>query len=288
MKPRSIAVTKERDAPDDHPQHQFAFGKLPGEIRNQIYRLCLVSEQPLTIVPSNPTTTGANNPRSNVYSRSRLRVLDAENLNLNLMRVGGTVHEEVVPLLYGCNTFQFPGPDCWKIFLRFDRALTDFSHDKIRKINIHFPIIQRRPYFEPGILSDHGFGTSQPLSKFSKSTCNGLRILKSLPCLEVLTMHLTTDILDSDVFLLQKIHCSVNRTCQIIIDGGLQIKRPFFIGVKAVEKMRKWNWELRGAWELVDKNHRLSDERIWAKEAKEQAWFDDYPYRLASDDNTSD
>ncbi|KAL8774140.1 MAG: hypothetical protein Q9209_001248 [Squamulea sp. 1 TL-2023] len=288
MKSRSIAVSKAHDDPDDLPQQQFPFGKLPGKIRNEIYRLCLVSELPLTIVPSNPTATGAKSPRSHVYSRSRLRVLDAEDLRLNLVRVSRTVYEEVVPLLYSCNTFQFPGPDCWKIFLRFDHALTDFSHDKIRKINIHFPIIQRRSYFISSIYSDYHYGSSQCPGKFSKAACNGLEILKSLPCLEVLTMYLTVDILNSDIFLLQKIRCSVNRACQIFIDGGLQTKRPFCIGVKAMEKMRKWHWEMRGAWELVDKNHRLSDEKIWAKEAKEQAWFDDYPYRLHSDDDTSD
>ncbi|KAF2642648.1 hypothetical protein P280DRAFT_270355 [Massarina eburnea CBS 473.64] len=95
------------------PQKAFPFMKLPSELRNNVYKHCLVSRLPIDLWPLLP--------HNNEGRRTRAEMLKGalKGLNVTLMRTSKQVHYETVFIMYGCNRFRFSDLGCWTVLEGF-------------------------------------------------------------------------------------------------------------------------------------------------------------------------
>ncbi|KAL8737473.1 MAG: hypothetical protein Q9181_001633 [Wetmoreana brouardii] len=241
--------------------HCFRFRDLPSEIRNIIYRLCLVNQSPVSVkvdglcsyYVGRPTDAQAYGKDEKVHlvSSSHPSRYEALTLDTNLIRVNKITHHEAAPILYGLNTFQFLGKYWWIDFSYFDRRLSQVSHQHIRKLDIRLPDIER--FYSHGIK----------VSRFSESSTYGLDILKRFANLKDFTLHAFDDIMTSEIDLLQQIRDGCVEGCQVHmhIRAGTtyQPESPFTlrnrleflarvvrISSEALEQMRAWDWRVKG------------------------------------------
>ncbi|KAI4277660.1 MAG: hypothetical protein L6R38_005402 [Xanthoria sp. 2 TBL-2021] len=243
----------------------FRFGNLPQTIRDRIYRLCLITEHPTSIVVDETSGwDGEELDTGQIYNSEELvRLTTAihrqEHLNSNftaaLLQINSTIHEEAAPIIYGLNTFSFMGRNRWIDLIYFEWRLTGISRQSIRTVVIHFLEIKR------------GYN-----SELNRASTEGLKSLEKFSVLASLTLVVYEDILTSDLKHLRQIRDSVPGSCRIAIDvrkasryhkdGGWD-HRPVRISSHAVRKMQQWGWAMKGEWELVDQRHRLRHEEDW-------------------------
>lgn len=115
----------------------FRFVDLPLELRQQIYRLCLVDEAVINFA---------------IDRKKHLRDKDATRLyrthhwwegiqssfHTSLLLTNSTIHQEAAPILYGLNTFQFYGQHGWRMFIKFQLRLMSISRSSIRRLGLKF------------------------------------------------------------------------------------------------------------------------------------------------------
>ncbi|KAF1952450.1 hypothetical protein CC80DRAFT_596544 [Byssothecium circinans] len=94
-------------------QKAFPFMELPGELRNNIYKRCLVAKRPIDFWP----LIAADAPEGT--TRSKILAENLKGLNVGLMRTSKRVHYETVFILYGCNRFRFSSSGSWTVLEGF-------------------------------------------------------------------------------------------------------------------------------------------------------------------------
>ncbi|KAL8917110.1 MAG: hypothetical protein Q9208_008149 [Pyrenodesmia sp. 3 TL-2023] len=133
----------ERKGPTgDKLNEPFPLFRLPGEIRNLIYRLCLIdTQQPVSIEVQAPLKFDYQRFTKDYvhdnFDKECLTTRNESTVNTSLVRINSTVGEEAAPILYGHNTFGFFGYYCWNDFLYFSLRLRKTSLEHIRKIEIN-------------------------------------------------------------------------------------------------------------------------------------------------------
>jgi len=182
-------------------------------------------------------------------------------IDVGLVYINSTIHEEAAAVLYGRNTFQFVGEYSWINFFYFHRRLTRVGRPHLRQLEIGFPDIER-------------FNTTQIVGQLDEFGEKGIKILKHLPSLGDLTFRIGEDIMAADIELLRRIRDACQRQCRIVMDIRKALlyhdpdgfdDRPVRISSSAIQKTRKWGWDLRGQYELVDQHHRLRKETSWLR-----------------------
>ena len=127
-----------------YPQSESPFfSRLPGELRNQIYDLCLIASSPIvdpSIPPSNTIYAKSMNIRSFHHRMPEMGV--------PLLRTCKRIFREVSPLaLYSQNTFRFTSSFCAQRFLtalpKERRALIQDVEVDLREVNEMQPSIER-------------------------------------------------------------------------------------------------------------------------------------------------
>ncbi len=239
----------------------FPFYRLPGELRNKIYHLCLVDARPISIESREPLGFD-NQPRSESHlddgeDNDALTTGKQTHVNTSLVRIDSTIHDEAAPILYGHNTFVFEGCCSWNDFSYFKSLLTRTSLKHIRNIEIIFPYLPRF------------YWSSRSFMPFCR---RGLKNLKKLPALQTLTLHLYEDVTPDYYSSLRTIRRGFSGNCQIAInvhearflDGHQGVhKRRVRISSKMLRKMHAWGWFTAGSWEVVDKHHPLQMQSLW-------------------------
>ncbi|KAF2277093.1 uncharacterized protein EI97DRAFT_441848 [Westerdykella ornata] len=110
----------------------FPFMRLPGELRNMIYRQCLVLGRPIDLWPLLPYNAPAGTTKLSLIER------DLKHINVSLLRVSRRVNQEATPVLYGCNRFRFSDSKGWTIALGFLRSIhRNFQY--LTNISVPYP-----------------------------------------------------------------------------------------------------------------------------------------------------
>ncbi|KAL8728922.1 MAG: hypothetical protein Q9166_005089 [cf. Caloplaca sp. 2 TL-2023] len=232
----------------------FRFCDLPGEIRNRIYHFCLIRGD--VTYRYHELLQPANQAK-----HEQSTGLDS---NLSLLRVSTQIYAEAVPIFYGLNDFHFTEPECWRDILQFDFHLTGFSHEHLSNVSIDFPKINR-----------HERWSNIGPYRFHPIDTNGLKILKAVPNLQVVTFCVSDDIMTRDVWLLRQVHKGFSRKCRVVFDfrpctvytvrRGITETRTVRLSLSVPRRMRTWRCGMLGAWEVVDKHHPLLRENEWAQ-----------------------
>ncbi len=250
----------------------FRFNDLPGEVRNKIYRLCLINESPialevLEVFVSDPKMlegTGIPEKEPLVFF-SRDSDIEKWTVNGKLLRVSKAIREEAASIFYGCNRFQFLRPQSLIHFLYFESNLTDVAYRHVRCLEVGFPTIKRT------VLD------GDVVSQFSVVGDRGLQVLVALPRLEDVTFHLRGDLMKSDIWLLRRI-CGSCWGCRVALSlGDVEVydrRRPYSrravrISSEAREGMREWGWEVKGRYIEVDRHHEWRNEHQWLEALQE-------------------
>ncbi|KAL8668734.1 MAG: hypothetical protein Q9168_006646 [Polycauliona sp. 1 TL-2023] len=235
-------------------------------IRNKIYHFGLVNKHHTSIIVDEPSGwDGERLSVAQIYNDEDLvrlttkvhhkRQLDSE-VTVGLMRINSTIHTEAATILYGHNTFSFMGRNCWLDLIYFESRLTEIGRRSVRNMEIRSPEIDRA------------------FQELDSESISGLKSLKRFPGLGSLTLHLYEDILTSDITYLRKIRHGLPRSCRVVIDihkssvyyrNGGRDHRPVRISSGALEKLRQWNWAVKGDFELIDQSHRMHNEERWLK-----------------------
>ncbi len=260
------------DIPPNFTQ-AFRFSDLPGEVRNKIYRQCLINEGPIPLeilelsVSEAKPREEAGSPKSEPLIWFSLDMeIEKWTIITSLLRVSKAVHDEAASIFYGCNKFQFLRQQSLIHFLYFDwNHLPDVGHQHLRYLQVGFPPIERT------LLDD------DIVSQFSEIGDRGLQIIAGLPALEDVTFRLREDVMTSDIGLLRRIRHSC-RGCRVALClGDVEVydeRRPYSrrvvkISSEALEEMRKWGWEVKGRYMEVDRNHAWKDEQQWFEALQE-------------------
>lgn len=110
--------------------------KLPGEIRNRIYRYLLVMEPAIEFAPKTPTTTWKVPPKIERNSVMRCKKL---NPILRLLRLNKQVNKEASEIYYGENEFRFTRLDGWFLFHGFLKTIGMANVCRLSNVTIHAP-----------------------------------------------------------------------------------------------------------------------------------------------------
>ncbi|KAL8858861.1 MAG: hypothetical protein Q9178_004539 [Gyalolechia marmorata] len=274
--PPIVQASQPPGCAEDITSSSFNFSELPGEIRNEIYRLCLVNKDPIPVWDVNFTLSG----RDKQAKRTKLQETKQHSVtgnfptnlgfNLGLLRVSKFVYAEAVAILYGLNTFQFKGRNCWRNLISFDFNMTDFGHQHVRKVAIEFPHV---------VLHIDEIRISRTQINLPETATNGLKILKSFPNLVLVTYYITEDILPIHSSLLRQARFGFKRTCQFLVDvppflvysaRGHVRYRAIRIAAVHFRTMNVSKIRLQGTWEKVDKHHRLWNQGDWLREILEE------------------
>lgn len=252
------------------PQPPFRFRDLPLEIRNEIYRLCLVDDVKIAIEEKDqdgfydvdiygydPCEYGETEL---VHSRESWEGDKPLHMNLNLLFVDKATHQEAATILYGLNKFQFRHEYPWRAFDAFLLRLPRSSLECLRRLDLPFPYIKR--YVE---------GSTVKLRKPLPEVKDSMNIMKWLPKLETLTLRVGDDIMSSDcnhvrwiarMLVKSKIVLEVG-TAWIWDEYGGQEDRLVRISAAAVELFCVFGWELAGEFDIIEEQHHFGNEVLW-------------------------
>lgn len=250
----------------------FRFSDLPGEVRNKIYRLCLINESPIALevlelfVSDVKILEGAETPEKEPFTFfSTDSEIEKWTVNATLLRVSKAIRDEAASIFYGCNRFQFLRQQSLIHFIYFEWHLTDVAHQHLRHLEVGFPPIQRT------VLD------GDVVSQFSVIGDRGLQILAEIPRLEDVTFHLHDDVMRSDIGLLRRIRRSCIG-CKVVLSlGDVEVydqRRPYShravtISPEALHGMREWGWEVKGSYMEVGREHAWKDEQQWLEALQE-------------------
>ncbi|KAL8828869.1 MAG: hypothetical protein Q9191_002343 [Dirinaria sp. TL-2023a] len=221
------------------PQQPFRFIDLPGELRNEIYRLCLVNDgSPMSVSLgscSDSIMARINDlrGRNNVLVRLKTNCR-GPHPSSSLLRVSSQIHDEAAAILYGHKALEFRGRTCWTAFFYFNWRLSTVCRHSIRDLGIEFP------QFERIVTGD------QAVCQFTDEGNKGLDIIEGFQNLQRLTLHLRESIADKDIQLLHKMHFILRnvRSVAIHIVSFVCKTRRVRISRWALEKIQDWGWSI--------------------------------------------
>lgn len=273
------------------PQPPFRFCNLPSEIRNKIYRLCLVDDVKIGIEEKEQDgfydMDGYEMKGEDPYEYGEIGLVHTYNswdgdkpiyMNLNLLFVDKTTYQEAATIFYGLNTFQFYYGCPWRVLETFLLRLRRPGLDCFRRHDLQFPSIER--YVE---------GSSVKLRKPLSEVKFTITWMKSFPNLETLRLRVKDDIMSSDC---NRIHWIARMLVKsrIVLDIGTALiwdvdrgekNRLVRISAAAREVFRDCGWELLGEYEKIDEQHQFKNEVLWLGWLREDALRCDAWRRLA-------
>lgn len=234
----------------------FPFSKLPPEIRNIIYSMCLVYEHPMTLEVADPyggDSSDDERPMLNDMSRGyvsdnlvtwrRSTALSQQpTVCTELLCVSKAIHDEASAILYGSNTFELVGDYCWNDLALFSWQLLERYRQHVRRLNLEFPDIEP---FRNGSISTERLGQEGLL---------GLDEVRDFHGLESLTMYVYENL---GAKVLRTLHEYLKDCCcRVIMDFPPMLtyddRLVAKISAEAVTEMRSWGWELTGSWAVVE------------------------------------
>ena len=118
--------------PIEKSTQHFPLLHLPGELRNHIYKHCLVSPRPIDLWPIMPLNAPPGTTHSTILD------LDIKCVNTSLLRVSRQVHKEATSILYGCNRFRFSDRHGWTILSGFLTHI-DRNCQVLRHVSVGYP-----------------------------------------------------------------------------------------------------------------------------------------------------
>ena len=257
-------------------QPPFGFRDLPPEIRNKIYRLCLVDDVEIGIEEEDTAVYDSDGLAIQGEDRSEYEEIGLVKnrswdrykgiyLNLNLLFVDHTTHQEAATILYGLNIFQFFERE-WRAFDTFTLCLSRNSFECLRRLDLMFPLVDR-------YVEGRSVKSRKPLPEVKRR----MKTLRRLPKLETLRFRVEDDMMSSDCDCIRWIAGMLVKR-EIILDTGnasvwndnYEFKdRLVRISAAALELFCECRWELLGVYEKIDGPHLFSNEVIWLERLRE-------------------
>ena len=118
-----------------HPS-PTSFPDLPGELRNNIYRLALVSDPPYIDLCPKTCLEGSNGPpRAHHMKRFRKEVC----LNIRLLRTNKQISKEAASIIYGENEWRFTSCKAFYVLDAFLAQIGPENVARIRRLAVHVP-----------------------------------------------------------------------------------------------------------------------------------------------------
>lgn len=203
-----------------------AFLRLPLELRQTIYRLCLLFDYNVNI---RATTTGYDyHVKSfvNVYYEKPIEMDPARLMrfpnrkahkliewqrNSCLIRVSKQLHAEATPFLYS-NKFMF---DSWKNFYFFGTVCGLDNAKSLQDIRVPLPLLVNR-HTPLGATSNN----DESLTNWAMT---GLTILKRSPNLRKITFTVPSNLYTQDLRVARHF-CQIPDSCQVEIEPGDQLR----------------------------------------------------------------
>ncbi|KAL8920875.1 MAG: hypothetical protein Q9208_006047 [Pyrenodesmia sp. 3 TL-2023] len=235
----------------------FAFSKLPPEIRNIIYSMCLVYEHPMALEAADPYEWDTSDDTSDdehsmstdmscgdnsVIWRRSTASSQQPTVCTELLCVSKAIHAEASAILYGSNTFELVGDYCWHDLALFSSQLLGRCRQHVRRLNLEFPNIE--PFRNGSISTD----------RLVQAGLLGLDEVRNFHGLETLTMYVYESL---GAKVLRTLHEYLKDCCcRVIMDFPPMLtyddRLVAKISAEAVAEMRSWGWELTGSWAVVE------------------------------------
>lgn len=261
--PQSGTRAKRRRKPKpSRPQPAFRFRDLPLEIRNEVYRVCLVDHVKTAIQPVEgyeDDYTGDDEDSDNDEFVSLVRSSHnwKTTLCLNVLLIDKATYQEAVTVLYGSNEFQFQHRYPWRDLDFFLSELSESKRGFLRRLEVNFPDIER-----DGLLV-----------RSSPRTERALRIIKQLPKLTALTLRVSNDIMSSDLDHIRWINQYKGRSKVLLQvnrfptrdEEGRKSYRLVRISAAVVGLFDDLRWQVGGDFESIDEQHPFGHEFFWLK-----------------------
>ena len=118
------------------------FMDLPGEVRNQIYRLFLIMDPPIEFCPRSNGATRNAMSRACKYADERHKKLSPI---LRLLRLNREINAEASDIYYGENEFRFSYEESWAHIWAFLNTIGNANVARLRRINVNFQILSDSP-----------------------------------------------------------------------------------------------------------------------------------------------
>ncbi|KAL9599633.1 MAG: hypothetical protein Q9219_003717 [cf. Caloplaca sp. 3 TL-2023] len=277
------------------PSNPFPFFQLPPEIRTLIYGLWFIHEHPIALesVPSQRQIYGIPlkaspcdvegvplrrlsamfddmPPESEDYQSPKLERLTTRGqytvperwptLFVRFLCTCKTAHEEVVAMLYGRNTFQFIGDQCWHDLAIFSYQIGERGRQNVHRLTLEYPDTTTE------LLDSRKNVTHHTLRRLMKAGLLGLNEVRKFTRLTTLNLRVYEDLEGSraiDMLRLLRRYLK-EASCHVVLDflPDVPTDDPVyeahdFIRTEpaAVEALQAWKWELQGPWiraEIVD------------------------------------
>lgn len=110
---------------------------LPGEIRNRIYRLHLLVDEPIELLARTSRTNSKGADKAERQARERFTKIRTS--RLKFLRLSKTVNKEASDIFYGENEFRFTGQNGWTWLRGFMHVIGDLNTARLRVLTVHVP-----------------------------------------------------------------------------------------------------------------------------------------------------
>jgi hypothetical protein len=110
---------------------------LPGEIRNRIYRLHLLVDEPIELLNKSSYGTYRSARKADECAQRRFEKIRTS--QLKFLRLNKTVNKEASDFFYGENEFRFTAQEGWSYLRGFIHAIGDHNTARLRILTIHVP-----------------------------------------------------------------------------------------------------------------------------------------------------
>lgn len=134
------------------PRHQLQSPllALPPEIRIEVYRYALISNEPIDLWPHKWTKDDPSDEPTLTVGGLKVRHQESleyvrKDLATGLLGTCSQVFNEAALFFWSDNHFRFPGRSGWQGLLRFFLTIGPEARTRIRRIDVHAPIYMRWP-----------------------------------------------------------------------------------------------------------------------------------------------
>lgn len=212
--------------------HRFC--DLPPEIRNKIYSLLLVTEDPIAI---DFDIWSGSRPQDSIRAFKYPHGGPLPPREVALLRVNQSMLLETAPILYGYNTFSLNQGSLytWDILRTFVHCLPQLSLKSIRHLDLDYPYTYNSEYTKLDVGPDIGIGYD---------------LLKHFPRLSNFNLTFTRWMDSSDLEGLQGIYDKCPRDCKVSVGAAtrsydISRKQSPYYEAAAIQMMKEWKWEVR-------------------------------------------
>ena len=137
-----------RRLPRTRSQLQSRFLRLPPEIRNKIYQLALVRDEPLDLWPhkwTKPEEGATTEPSLLKIRHQESLAYVRKEMSPGLLGTCRQVFNEAAMFFWSHNHFRFTGRSGWQGLLRFFLTIGPEARSRIQRVDVHAPIYMRWP-----------------------------------------------------------------------------------------------------------------------------------------------